>query len=164
MNMNVLDLSRINLFSPYAVWYGNQEILFKTVNDILYSVSFECDAMLGLTAYWFRITNRSGKKSPNDRKIEQTVIVIIEEFFRTNPDILLYMCGTANEQQAQRDRLFLKWFKRYEQKKKYVIKSAVVMDEGEANYISLIVPASHPLLDDIVSTFDQEISLFQSHK
>ncbi len=28
----------------------------------------------------------------------------------TNPDILLYMCDSANNQQAQRSRLFLHWF------------------------------------------------------
>ncbi len=98
------------------------------------------------------------------RKVQQTIIHIIEEFFRKNPDILLYMCDTANEQQAQRDRLFLRWFNAYEQKKKYVIKSAVVIDEGEPNYIYLIVPTAHPMLHNILSTFDSEITMFQTNK
>ena len=150
--------------APYPVWYEGNELLFKTDYNILYSVSFEQDDMIGLIAYWFRITNRSGKKSPNDRKIQKTIIHIIEEFFRTNPEILLYICDTANEQQAQRDRLFLRWFNGYEQKKRYVIKTAVVMDEGEPNYVSLIVPATHPLLDNIITTFNSEISMFQNNK
>lgn len=66
--MNGLDFSRINLFSPYPVWESDNELFFKTDYDILYSVSFELDEMIELTAYWFRITNRSGKKSPNDKK------------------------------------------------------------------------------------------------
>ena len=74
------------------------------------------------------------------------------------------ICDTANEQQAQRDRLFLRWFNGYEQKKRYVIKAAVVMDEGEPNYVSLIVPATHPLLDNIITTFNSEISMFQNNK
>lgn len=162
--MNGLDFSRINLFSPYPVWESDKELFFKTDYDILYSVSFEQDEMIEQTAYWFRITNRSGKKSPSDKKIQQTVIVIIEEFFRTNPEILLYMCDTANEQQAQRDRLFLRWFNSYSQKGKYVIKTALVMDEGEANYIALIVPSNHPALQDVITTFDEEINMFQTHK
>ena len=162
--MNSLNLSRINVLAPYPVWYEGYELLFKTDYNILYSVSFEQDDMIGLVAYWFRITNRSGKKSPNDRKIQKTIIHIIEEFFRTNPEILLYICDTANEQQAQRDRLFLRWFNGYEQKKRYVIKTAVVMDEGEPNYVSLIVPATHPLLDNIITTFNSEISMFQNNK
>lgn len=162
--MNKLDLSQINVLAPYPVWYEEGEILFKTDYNILYSVAFELDDVLSLKAYWFRITNRSAKKSPSDKKVQQTIIHIIEEFFQKNPDILLYMCDTANEQQAQRDRLFLRWFNAYEQKKKYVIKSAVVMDEGEANYVSLIVPVIHPQLEAIINTFDREISMFQNNK
>lgn len=149
---------------PYPVWYESKEILFKTDYNILYSVAFELDDMLGINAYWFRITNRSGKKSPNDKKIQQTVIIIIEEFFRKNPDILLYICDTANEQQAQRDRLFLRWFNAYEQKKKYVIKTAIVFDEGIPNYISIIVPVGHPKLEAIQATFENEITMFQNCK
>ena len=108
--MNKLNLSQINILAPYPVWYEGAELLFKTDHNILYSAAFELDDMLNIKAYWFRITNRSGKKSPNDKKVQQTIIHIIEEFFRTNPDILLYICDNANEQQAQRDRLFLRWF------------------------------------------------------
>ena len=162
--MRELNLGHINILSPYAVWYEEGEILFKTDYDILYSVAFELDDMLNMEAYWFRITNRSGKKSPNDKKIQQTIIHIIEEFFSKNPQILLYMCDSANEQQAQRDRLFLRWFNGYEQKKKYVIRSAMVMDEGQANYVSLIVPLTHPLLESIICTFETEITMFQNNK
>lgn len=162
--MNKLNLSQINILAPYPVWYEGAELLFKTDHNILYSAAFELDDMLNIKAYWFRITNRSGKKSPNDKKVQQTIIHIIEEFFRTNPDILLYICDNANEQQAQRDRLFLRWFNAYEQKKKYVIRTAVVIDEDISNYVALIVPTAHHLLSDILSTFDNEISMFQNNK
>ena len=162
--MNKLNLSQINILAPYPVWYEGAELLFKTDHNILYSAAFELDDMLNIKAYWFRITNRSGKKSPNDKKVQQTIIHIIEEFFRTNPDILLYICDNANEQQAQRDRLFLRWFNAYEQKKKYVIITAIVIDEDTSNYVALIVPTAHPLLSDILSTFDNEISMFQNNK
>ena len=91
-------------------------------------------------------------------------LLFLSVFFLKNPDILLYMCDTANEQQAQRDRLFLRWFNAYEQKKKYVIKTAVVYDEGIPNYVSLIVPIEHPLLEDIQATFESEIIMFQNNK
>ena len=92
--MNKLNLSQINILAPYPVWYEGAELLFKTDHNILYSAAFELDDMLNIKAYWFRITNRSGKKSPNDKKVQQTIIHIIEEFFRTNPDILLYIYAT----------------------------------------------------------------------
>ena len=84
--------------------------------------------------------------------------------FRKNPDILLYICDTANEQQAQRDRLFLRWFNGYEQKKKYAIRTATVIDEGCPNYVSIIVPILHPQLEMIISTFEREIAMFQNNK
>ena len=82
--MKTLDLSQINILAPYPVWYEEGEIMFKTDYNILYSIAFELDDMLNLKAYWFRITNRSRKKSPNDKKIQQTVILVIEEFFNEN--------------------------------------------------------------------------------
>lgn len=42
--------------------------------------------------------------------------------------------------------------------------SAVVRDEGIAYYVSLIVPRSHPMLEDITATFDSEIAMFQTNK
>lgn len=50
--MQTLDISQINILAPYPVWYEGEEILFKTDYNILYSVAFELDDMLGLTAYW----------------------------------------------------------------------------------------------------------------
>lgn len=49
-------------------------------------------------------------------------------------------------------------------KKKYVIKTAVVYDEGIPNYVSLIVPIEHPLLEDIQATFESDIIMFQNNK
>lgn len=47
--MQTLDISQINILAPYPVWYEGEEILFKTDYNILYSVAFELDDMLGLT-------------------------------------------------------------------------------------------------------------------
>ena len=84
--------------------------------------------------------NRSHKASPNDPKVRETIIRIIVEFFRVNPDIMLYMCDTANDQQAQRNRLFLRWFSGTEQSKLFYIKTALIMDEGLENFIAIRAP------------------------
>lgn len=86
------------------------------------------------------------------------------EFFRANPDIMLYMCDSANDQQAQRNRLFLRWFMGAEQSKLFFIKTAQVTDEGTENFIAIIVPRQHQYLDDIIARFDAEIAMFQSNK
>ena len=118
--MNALNLEMINSHSEYQVFLSQTgKYLFKTDFDILYAVDFELDNNPYYTAYWFNLTNPKNTKSPGDIKIAQTVICIIEEFFRLNPEVLLYMCSTDNGQQAMRNRLFLRWFSGYEQQKKY---------------------------------------------
>ena len=89
--MNAFDLNRINRVAPYKVEFVNDEYVFETDYDIRYSVWFEPQPIPGsnVIAYWLNLTNRSQKASPRDVKIRNTVIFILEEFFRQNPDILL---------------------------------------------------------------------------
>ena len=53
---------------------------------------------------------------------------------------MLYICDNANDQQSQRNRLFLRWFRGAEQSKQFYIKTAVVVDEGMENFIAIVVP------------------------
>lgn len=159
-----LDLSRINMMSPYSVWKEGDTYLFKTDYDIVYAVSFDYEEIRGFNAYWFNLANTSIKPSPNDKKIMQTIICIIESFFHSNPDFLLYICDIANDQQAQRDRLFLRWFNGYMQKQQYVLRTTMVMDEDEPNYLSLIVMRKNPQIENILTMFDQETAMFKSNK
>lgn len=167
--MKTLDANRININSPYKVWTEGDVVHFVTDYGIQYAVDFDYDGNPYYTAYWLNLTNESSKPSPSDKKIPQTVISIVEEFFDKNPDVLLYMCSTAKEQQAQRARLFLRWFNGAEQQKKYVIKAAEVKSVGpdgetRSEYVALIVPCVHPLLDEIVERFDEEIQMFNDNK
>ena len=168
--MNSLNIDNINDLAPYNVaCEGDGAIVFVTDYGVEYSVTFDDDANPYYTAYWFNLSNMNNVASPGDKKIAQTVICIIEEFFRQNPDILLYMCSTDDNQQAQRARLFLRWFNGYEQQKKYTIKSSEVRGigpDGESilEYVALIVQRSHPLLEDIIRRFDEEVEMFDSFK
>ena len=98
--MNSLNINHININSPYKVWAENEIIRFETTYGIRYSVDFDPEDDMPYEAYWLNLTNESHKPSPNDRLIPQTLICIVEEFFRQNPDILLYLCSTDNDQQA----------------------------------------------------------------
>ena len=167
--MNALDVTRINIYAPYKIWSNGDIYRFESDNGIKYLVDFELDSNPYYTAYWFNLTNPEHSKSPGDTKIAQTVICIIEEFFRLNPEVLLYMCSTDRGQQAQRARLFLRWFNGYEQQKRYVIKSTEVKGIGpdgkpRKEYVALIVPRIHPLVDEIVNRFEEEIQMFNDNK
>ena len=41
---------------------------------------------------------------------------------------------------------------------------SLVFDEGIENFIAIIVPRQHPLLDTIIARFDSEIAMFQENK
>lgn len=163
--MNNLDTERLFLDSPYQVNFDGEEYAFRTDNDIIYAVSFKEEEFFSpIPAYWFDLMNRSQKASPNDPKVRETVVRIIVEFFRQNPDIMLYMCDSANDQQAQRNRLFLRWFTGAEQSKMFYIKTEKVIDEGTENFIAIIVPRQHPYLNEIIARFDEEIEMFKENK
>lgn len=164
--MKSFNLTRINRLSPYRVELGDNELVFKTDYDIIYSVWFEEQPVPGIEAkaYWLNLTNYSQKSSPGDVKIRQTVTVILEEFFMQNPDVLLYMCDSADDQQAMRSRLFLRWFNAYGQQAEYYTRTEMVKDGEEENYIALIVKRSHPLLQEIIKMYDEEIAMFRANK
>ena len=167
--MKTLSAKEINNRAPYNVIQESGRIYFTTDYDITYVVSFDEETNPFYTAYWFNLTNPENVTSPGDKKIAQTVICIIEEFFRQNPDILLYMCSTDDNQQAQRARLFLRWFNGAEQQKHYVIRTTEVKgvdDEGKprTEYIAFIVQRNNPQLNDIIRFFDAEVAMFNEMK
>jgi hypothetical protein len=167
--MNALNTNRINVNSPYKVWAEGLVLHFETENGIRYAVDFDSEDNQLYTAYWLNLTNESHKSSPSDRQIPKTLICIVEEFFRQNPDILLYMCSTDNNQQAQRARLFLRWFNGYEQQQKYVLRAADVpgiAPDGKPTreYVAIIVPRTHPQMKAIIELFDEEVAMFQANK
>ena len=163
--MNRLDTNLISQFAPYKVWIEGDEYRFETDYGILYGISFDPEEVgVNLKGYWLNLYNRSQKPSPGDIKIRATITCVIEEFFRANPDILLYMCDTADEQQSMRSRLFLRWFNAYCQHQDFYSRTEKVRDGEEENYIAIIVKRSHPQLQTIIDIFDEQIAMFQSNK
>ena len=105
--MNTLNLTRINFNSPYRVWQTSEgDYNFESDFGVLYRISFRIEQTIWQEgAYEFSIINQNRKASPNDKKLRDTIICIIEEFFISNPDILLYQCETGDNRQAMRERL-----------------------------------------------------------
>ena len=90
--------------------------------------------------------------------------VFYSSFFRQNPDILLYMCSTDDGQQAQRARLFLRWFNGAKQQEQYVIRTTEVKGDGCIEYIAIIVQRNNSHLDEIIQLFDADIAMFNEMK
>ncbi len=162
--MNRLLTDRINDHSPYDVEYDDNLLVFTTEHGLTYAVDFDDDANPYFTAYWLNLRNVYGQPSPGDKKVAQTLICIIEEFFRQNPDVLLYICSSADGHQAQRARLFMRWFNGAEQQKLYVSRTVEVKGEGKIEYVALLAQRNHPDIDKILLRFDEEIAMFNLMK
>ena len=100
------------------------------------------------------------KNSPNDSKVKKTIQCIIEEFFLTNPAILLYQCETGDSRQAMRARLFTRWFNEFDKRDRFCVKISILRDEEVDNYIAIIVQKSNPKLEEILRDFDEFIGFF----
>ena len=162
--MKALNLNRLNVRTPYSVWaVGEQSYGFKTAYGVQYRIGFIDDQTIWQHgAYEFGIVNENGRPSPNDRKIRETIYAVIEEFFESNPEILLYQCETGDHRQAMRDRLFLHWFKEYEHRGKFIIKVSKIIAEDVDNYAAVIVRRSNPHLEQIIYDFEQFVGFFQN--
>jgi len=59
--------------------------MYNTTHDVYYSVGFmEDDLLMQEDAYQLIIANVNHRSSPRDAKVRDTVIGIVDEFFRVN--------------------------------------------------------------------------------
>lgn len=128
------------MFSPYPVWQNSSDSYkFRTDFGVVFRVVFtrNQDIWQDNEAYEFGLFNENGLTSPNDTKVKATIQCIIEEFFLTNPNILLYQCETGDNRQAMRARLFKRWFSDYEFAERYCVKVSVLKADNIDNCLTL---------------------------
>lgn len=160
--MNPLNLSSINLVSPYTVWGADEQYyFFKTDFGAIYKIGFMDDFSIWESgAYQFLIINEKNTPSPNDPKLKATIFCVLEAFFKSNPDILLYLCETGDGKQELRNRLFARWFEEYSENYLYYCRTVEIEDmDGVKNFAALIVQRSNPRLDDIIADFEETIRI-----
>ena len=162
--MNPLDLNYVNKLASYKVWTENgRDYFIETTRGNIFIVGFMDDFSIWESgAYQFTINNESRQPSPNDYKLKETILLLIEAFFDKNPEILLYICETGDGKQAFRSRLFIRWFNTYKNKDAYIIESAEVQEGKVKNFAALIVQKSNPRMEEIVQEFRDTISLLNN--
>ena len=129
--------------------------MFVTEKGIEYSVHFTEEFSLGgCETFQFMFSKLTKEHAPFDMRIKQTLIIIIEEFFNVNHNVLLYICDTSDKREAFRSRLFGRWFQQFAEKEEYVFRSANAQVEGEGFYAAIIVEKRNPLLPQIVEDFE----------
>lgn len=136
--MNALSLEIINAVVPYHVKESVEEGFYEffTIHDVHCSIGFvEDDILMKEDAYQLIIANVNHRASPRDAKVRDTVLAIVDEFFRVNNTTLLYICETGDGKQSMRNRLFQYWFASYSHKALFTMLSASIVDaDGVVNY------------------------------
>ena len=155
--MIFFSLPRILNQSPYEIILSEGDFLFQTDKGIRYEISFNKeDIVLGeCETYQFIIRKLDEVNSKYDPKVKDTIFSIINEFFLSNQQILLYICDTSDGKEKSRNRLFLQWFEKYAQKGKFTIKTANAIVEDETIYTAIIVENTNPKLQAIIEDFEQ---------
>ena len=145
----LLSLKHINENSSYPVETAGEDGFYQffTDEEVHYPVGFmEDDILLSRNSYQLIIANINNHKSPRDRKGRDTIIAIVDEFFRNNNSTLLYICETGDSRQSMRNRLFEYWF-------------SIVDEEGVVNFATIILRNDNPDLTEIIAEFTESIQL-----
>ena len=153
--MVTLSAEHINSTAPYQVeTIDALSVSFVTDYGVCYDVGFYVDHLFNLEdAYHFYISNANNRPSPNDPKVLQTVIAVIEEFFRQEPTVMLYICDPRDHRQAARNRLYLHWFESYINSSDYRLYSESVVYKSVDYYAGLIMRKDNPYCDEVIAAF-----------
>ena len=96
--MNTLNLENINKQAPYKVTVDTDFphlFYFHTDYEVDYEICIKSnDTFIPSGAYALDIRNKCNQPSPGDPKFRQTLMAIVEEFFRLNNDVMLYVTET----------------------------------------------------------------------
>lgn len=164
--MVILDTDKINEQSPYKVTFKEENSSYEFVTDygIRCRIGFDKDDLLcSVAAYQLSIVNTNSMRSPNDRKLRDTVYAILYEFFSQSKSALLYICDTGDGRQLARCRLFNQWFLSYPIRGYVVSISGFVVDEdGIDNFATLLLRTDHPRLADVTKEFTDTIRLLNT--
>lgn len=160
--MNELSLDRINAKASYYVTlYGRNSFRFVSDFGVKFSIDFdESFVFKTVTAYELSIVNLNNLPSPRDRKMRDTIGVILEEFFHENQVGVLYICDTGDSKQAMRSRLFLAWLDMFNAGSDYMIVSAVLEDEEQVNYAAMILRKDNPDYEAYIAEFEASAEFF----
>lgn len=160
------SLKRLQERVPYELVLAENDFTFETDFGIHYSVSFckEEIELGGCATYQLIIRKIEERRSRHDPKVEATILAIINEFFESNTEVMLYLCDTSDGREESRDRLFLSWFERFENKERFTICRAHTNVEGEGLFICIVVDNRNPKLKAITDDFEESAKILTQEK
>jgi hypothetical protein len=157
------SLSELNKRSPYMLESsGMCSFTFTTDQGKKYEIGFIQDLMISDEGvYQFFITTEDKFKTVLDRRIQQTVLVVLEEFFRNEGVVLDYICATDDHRQASRDRMFHQWFENSMGKEQFCLRSMNIDIDGTDYFASVIMRNDNPRFEAMTEAIDRFVEDFQ---
>ena len=160
--MKLFLLEEINSFAPYQVFEGDSanSLCFFSDGGFEYVISFINDENFDdyENIFQFLIEAKTSPRSNNDVKVGETIACIAKAFFYHHSDyILTFVCDISDSRQAARQRLFARWFQKFNQNK-YLKFDWQVETEDCVFYASMIGCREYPLLENYREAFSEFIS------
>lgn len=157
------SLSELNKKSPYALESsGLYSFTFITEQGKKYEIGFIQDLMISDEGvYQFFITTEDQFKTVLDSKIRQTVLVVIEEFFKNRGAVLDYICATEDHRQASRNRMFQQWYSNSLKTDEYCLRSMNIEIDGTEYFSSIIMRNDNPRFEVMTEAIDRFVEDFQ---
>lgn len=150
-----ISVSAINARAPYSVTLSSaNSFQFITHSNVYYTVGFVLDpTFIPDGVYQFYIVNDSHHNYNADPLVKETITVVIEEFFKSAPTVMLYICDPSDNHQGARDRLFRLWFNHYSRKEEFSLINGKVTLDGIDYFSSIMLQKNHPEYQFMVDTF-----------
>ena len=74
------------------------------------------------------------------------------------------MCDTSDSREAARNRLFMRWFEKYAEPGRFIIKTASAVVEGQGIYAAIIVENRNPLAQAVIDDFELTAQMLTENK
>lgn len=165
--MKELNTARMNEHCPYRLEKSVRRHNYFTFTSSVgaeFAVGFDEDDLFSFESYQFIIVKTNEIPSPRDKGVRDTVIAVIQEFFRVNNSTMLYICDTGDGKQAMRSRLFNYWISSVLDKGKFtILQSSIKDEEGIDNYYAIITRNDNPFAKQAINEFWENTYLL-SHK
>ena len=152
-----ISLSNINLRAAYHVTSpDNGQFVFTTDQGKTYKIGFIQDYMISDDGvYQFFINTEDEFKTAPDKRVRQTVMVVLEEFFRQKEVVLDYICDTGDNRQAARSRIFNSWFRLFANQNLFTLRPMSVKAEGIEFFAAVVLRNDNPRFSNIIDAIQQ---------
>jgi hypothetical protein len=92
-------------------------------------------------------------KLPLDKRIAETVTVILKTFLHTNENVVVYICDNSDNREKARFHKFTNWFKTYNDGS--IIQLKGMIRANNTNILNaLLIHKDNPLLNDFIEAYE----------